>query len=74
MRVFVLLTLLLALVSCGGGGGSGSNPVNTSQPLEENECSIVIRESDELGVIVVKANEARVRCGLSEEEIVKILK
>lgn len=69
MRAFFGFGLLFILISCGGGGGSGSH---TPAPQEEQQCSVSFYESDNLEILVMKANEARVKCGLSEEEIVNL--
>lgn len=69
MREIFGFGLLFMFISCGGGGGSGGH---TSTPQEEQECSVSLYESDDLENLVVKANEARVKCRLSEEEIVNL--
>lgn len=70
MREIFGFGLLFMLISCGGGGGSGGQ---ASKPQEEQQCSVSFHESDNLEILVMKANEARVKCGLSEEEVVSLM-
>lgn len=76
MKILALL-LLSILASCGGGGsgGSGSSsgaPATTPGP-SASSCHVKIFKTDSLQTIAVKANRARVECGLDEEQVMDLI-
>jgi hypothetical protein len=76
-RLLILSSLLLLAVACNGGsGGSGGGASNGTQPQPSQpvkSCDVVFKKSDTMAESAVKGDKARNECGLSEEEIERLI-
>lgn len=72
-RLLILSSLLLA-VACNGGDGGGATNSTQSQPSQPiKSCDVVFKKSDTMAESAVKGDKARNECGLSEEEIERLI-
>lgn len=78
MKFILCFSLLIFFVSCGnkgGGSGTGSstNPVESSKPAFPSTCDVAFSKEDSLKKIALKANQARLECGLTEEMVIELI-
>jgi hypothetical protein len=84
-NAIVLGMVLILAASCGGkstgntndngnvtGNGNGTTTIKTKTANAKN-CNIVFQKSDSPEVTAVKANQARVECKLTEEEVLSLM-
>lgn len=72
--LLILSTLLLAVACNGGGGGGGASNGTQAQPSQPvKSCDVVFKKSDTMAESAVKGDKARNECGLSEEEIERLI-
>lgn len=69
MNFVISIVLALFLVAC-GGKESPSN--HSSSPRLSSEQCLEVTGVEDFPTIALKANQARKRCGLSEEEVLKL--
>lgn len=73
-RLLILSSLLLLAVACNGGSGGGASNGNQPQPSQPvKSCAVVFKKSDTMAESAVKGDKARNECGLSEEEIERLI-
>jgi hypothetical protein len=77
-RLLILSSLLLLAVACNGGSGGGTSNGTQPQPQPQpsqpiNSCDVVFKKSDTMAESAVKGDKARNECGLSEEEIERLI-
>jgi hypothetical protein len=77
----IFTLILLLLVGCGtkndktinnSTGQTGTSKTEFKTNKAEN-CKITFLKSDTLETIAIKANQARVECKLSEEEVITLI-
>jgi len=68
-KLFVILVAVSLLASCGKGGGGKNDSSDTTEANPIDSKCKSFKRSDSFEVIAIKANKARVECGLSEDEI-----
>jgi hypothetical protein len=73
-RLLILSSLLLLAVACNGGSGGGTSNGTQPQPSQPvKSCDVVFKKSDTMAESAVKGDKARNECGLSEEEIERLI-
>ena len=73
-RLLILSSLLLAVACNGGGGGGGASQGPEAQPSQPvKSCDVVFKKTDTMAEAAVKGDKARNECGLSEEEIERLI-
>lgn len=78
IKIILFLSILILTFSCGNKDQGQPAAANTS-PLGEREkpvssCSVKFNKEDLPEVTVVKANQARTECRLSEDEVVELVR
>lgn len=68
----VLLGILATACGKGGTGGSGQSTTPSVNPIQ-SACNTYSR-SDSLIDLAVKANTGRIKCKLTEEEVVEMIR
>lgn len=67
----ILLALVLVTVSCGKKSG-GSSSIERRETAQDGACTEKFYDTHNLSSIASQANEIRIRCGLSEEDVVRM--
>lgn len=69
----LILSILLIAAACNEGGGGASNGAQPqpSQPIKS--CDVDFKKSDSMAESAVKGDKARNECGLSEDEIERLI-
>jgi hypothetical protein len=73
--IFILSQLVLS-VACNGGGGGGSGASGKVQPQPAQSvksCDVVFNKTDTIPEAAVKGDKARNECGLTEQEIERLI-
>lgn len=76
MQTIFFLSMLLLAVACNGGGGGGSPASGEAQPQPSQpvkSCDVVFKKTDTVAEAAVKGDKARNECGLSEEEVDRLI-
>jgi hypothetical protein len=74
MKLLILLTLGFLAAACGKGGDIDSDDKITAPVSTEKDCMIQILGTEENKDIILKANRMRTACGLTEDELMKLLR
>ena len=77
MKILLCLGVLFIVSSCGSKNGENSQRPNLETIDKESalsDCHVKFTSEDLPSVTAKKANQARVECGLNEEQIVKLVK
>ena len=77
MKTLLCLGILFLVSSCGNKSGENSQSPNLETIDKESalsDCHVKFTSEDFPSVAAKKANQARVECGLNEEQIVKLVK
>lgn len=75
MKIIISILFLLILNSC-GQKSSSSNSGNSESPKKDpihSSCNEFLRSNDNLKTIALTANRARLKCGLSENEVLNLM-
>jgi hypothetical protein len=79
MSYLLFLLVLTIVTSCGGKNstseGSASNTDATTVDIQSpsSRCNVKFNKADHVAEIAIKSNRARVECGLTEAEVLKLL-
>lgn len=74
MNTFFMISFLFLAVACNGSGGGEGSTSTTPQPSQPiKTCDVVFKKSDTMAEAAVKGDKARNECGLSEEEIERLI-
>lgn len=75
-KILMMSSILVIIASCGKGGSGGSQSQTEhpgTSPVEEASCSVKFYKSDSPTVIATKANQARIECKLTEEQVLSLV-
>ena len=71
MNKGLFLVVLVLAASC--GGKNGSPEVGGSHSDAATICDVKFNKEDSAREIAIKSNRARVKCGLSETEVLQLI-